>query len=779
MPFSSVQPTPIPGFSYDQPTGAPPKPTPSPASHFAPSPPAPAAKTEKPWWEQAEGAVGGFFKGARKVIGTGVADVRNSVRFAQLHPSEAVSDVTTSLQRGVGEVLANAQDDLHRARASQHLSDDGGLAHVAGTVGALLEHPESVVPSFARGLTDSSVVEQRRTTESVRQFVSAPTHAAIDQWVKAHVPKELQPYASAIAKGGEDFGIQAVSDPLTYADGIGLAARFLGRAAKGSKMAQYLYKAAEAAGASKYFQHLKDTNALYRTAANVATRVATGLHKLFVARPELDATFTKSGKNARISLENAVISRVGRLFKGSEAAVQKGGQDLMDHFLGLYHEFGGNAQRAQAQALGHVPGNARSFAMDILHGKVSNELASFMRLPKDLQTAKLSDMEQAVRKGLPDVVNVLTKKLAQSHPDILKPGATLDGLDKLLVNDPRYDKMKKVLDSMGVGGLARLSRSLGRQGIALNPLPHEVKNVGTLAYYAGGIHMIPQMFKTALSGGVPQAVRHELEQIGAAPTMFQHAEDSIFTKIPGVGPQYKKMVGTLFDKMQELDTAYRASLLKQYSKTMPYKTAADKLLVGRKIAEKIGDPRTQNAIVKLFEAFGGQFVAYRLGISPKAVLMGLAEHPTRIAQPDRAITDIQHDRSAQGQNANELTFRTPAAEAMELGASLLGPPLGEANPFFASPATSGVAGQSLAAQHSKQSTFQRAAETAGYYLPGGSLVENTVAAAHGDFMPGQKMTLTDRLVWSVLAPFGVYFRRQEKPSTVRSENKQTLKSELK
>ena len=260
--------------------------------------------------------------------------------------------------------------------------------------------------------------------------------------------------------------------------------------------------------------------------------------------------------------------------------------------------------------------------------------------------------------------------------------------------------------------------------------------------------------------------------MGAMPTIFHTADDKLWSRIPGLGPHYQALLGKLSDGMQRLDLGYRAAMLEHLDKANPAKDALTEYQKGRTIAEHLGDPRNQDWLVRTFEAIGGPFVAFRLGIAPRNVLSALVEHPGRVVMGPRLENDLQRNR--QNPNGpNEISMGGPTDDT----AQELFDPIG----YALNPATSGELG-SLVDQHFANggvgaSGTSVLGNTLQYNVPGGSVAHNVAGAIGGTAMPGQHMTLADKLALSIINAFGPKLKKKTPAYIEQKERKAIHKQE--
>lgn len=641
------------------------------------------------------------------------ADLRQRLDLIKKHPVEGFFDVLSSGQRAVGSIT----ESVEKHRDLRHSL--GALAH------DVFMTPDETQNAHIRAAT----------TESIRALFHAPTHNAVDHWVESWAPKQLQPYAKAIMKGGEDLGLQTVSDPTTLVGGV--LFKTAGKLIQGAHTAVVLHAAAEANGAGKMFEALRPVAKAY---AETANRVGEGARTLFKPRADLDRFFTEDGRRARLSIENAEFHAATERRVGDEAAI-KGGTAAQR--LAMYERAGVRVAKK------YTPQEVAELSAD--------EQAQVLRAANDEMRNRL--------------IAQRSRDFFGQNLDLLRRSA--DGSPVAITN---WNKIKTFDESNDVASLAarmkdaRLTgplRDLMRVSIFLNPLPHGFKNVGQLAYLAGGFPAIFRGMKAMLPAGRDPAVLKALREAGALPSYTQHTiENSIWNKVI---PGWSKVAGGMQDAMTHMEAGWRAGLWETLAKKLPGDTERDRLVRAAMVNEHLGDYRNQSAFVHFFESLGGPFVAFRLGIVPHAVARAIAENPQRVLTILRSSEDLQRNRDSAQRGAgplsigpNELNFGGPVEDAAKMlpdGAFGLEQPL----TFLTSPSTLGPLGEvfNFVRYAPDHSAMDELASLGARYIPGGELAQLGYNLAAGGAMPNQKMTLTDRLISSTLEGLAVYFARQQ------------------
>lgn len=221
--------------------------------------------------------------------------------------------------------------------------------------------------------------------------------------------------------------------------------------------------------------------------------------------------------------------------------------------------------------------------------------------------------------------------------------------------------------SLGARGVdpARFLAQLGKAGIKINPLPHAVRNVGMLAYLAGG----PEAFGRGLSyalHGINASMKARLEKMGVSVDYLQTAGD---------GP-----LGQVFDKAIEpqqalltrLELGYRQARLDQLDRELGPSELPDGSIDLAKeyrkaqiIRDDLGDYRNVSRFVAGLQAIGGPFVAFRLGIVPKAVARAIRNRPDRVENLARGQVDLNQELHKEGKSY-QVEMGGPVTDALSL-----------------------------------------------------------------------------------------------------------------
>ena len=243
-------------------------------------------------------------------------------------------------------------------------------------------------------------------------------------------------------------------------------------------------------------------------------------------------------------------------------------------------------------------------------------------------------------------------------------------------------------------------RAIGRvqkAAIKINPFPHGIKNVGTLAFLHGGPEAFgkglgyaakgledPQRARLVNMGVDADYVRDIEHPLGASALEELSPIERATSAATSMGRGYTAASNTVLTR---IELGYRQAMLDQLDRKWPRMAdpMQDVMLDYKKgeiIRQAIGDYRNTSYFISALDAMGGPFVAFRLGIVPGAVARAAMRRPNyveAVAHTQRTIND-----SFQSGSPSELEMGGPV-EDMGRAAS---------NPFgyLESPASAGPTG---------------------------------------------------------------------------------------
>jgi hypothetical protein len=735
------------------------------------------------------------------------AHIRSVISVLQRVPIQGIANVLGTPQRGVGEYA-------------------GGI--IAG------HNPVQLMQDVWHGLTD--VETAQHATDSVRAALSVRigpfegpfvSRERIKEWVnESDIPAAIRPYLANAMNTTEDFMAQTVSDPLTYAGGLGIWAKGieygikgLGESARTVAAIEDMVRAAKAGEKVGAWADLLKIvpSGLLKTSAAVRTvsgKIGGKLADTFSIRPDLSdfskgkvahqGGFTFEGKQRRMGTENSeTYARNAGRAADQEAArhATKPNQALAAQYLRFMRQHGSQADSdvasrllgaAPVKATGWLAGvkglsDARSTVGDILSiGKPSGLYKDPQEVLNALSKGRNRVREYAVAQRTHDFV--------AEHPDSLRPGSTPQ-----TVEDWRSIGMgpkRAVGEAAGAQEVFRILREVQRSRVMLFPYVHGIGNVGQISYFGAperqGISTVIGAFRymagKASDGKLPGSLvpdEEKLARYGAMPTyVHEHEAPGIWNDWPRWlgGNALRSHVIRMQSHLQAMETGWRASLWDALERN-PETRKLEPLIRGQMVQEVAGDVRNVAAFVRTFEQTGGVFTAYRLGIVPRAVTNAIIKNPQRVLAAIRPVLDIQQNRTPQGRNANTFTVMDPVQDYAEMLSSFI--PGDTFLKYFLSPSTIGAIGyfyQTAEGLREGDSWPEAVFHALSYYDPLGT-VANVAQWAHAhpqdsqfNPMPGQKMSLMDHLAGAIMAiPASFYLAKAANERYAAREERERLK----
>lgn len=641
-----------------------------------------------------------------------------SLKWLQDHPVEGLADILGGLQRGVGQVEYN---DL------QHRGTDKAFTDMFDGVWDAVINP-----------TDKNIT---RTTRSTLDELSAdthgrvkfPTHAEIDDAIHNNVwvPQSLRGTVSTLAKAGEDMGAQFVSDPMSLPGGL-LEHGF--NAAGGVARAIHSLMPVQAA---LNWTHLPQMASTLERVGSMA----------FGVRRDLDAAgFTREGKQARVAMENAELTRHGHNVEQNHAVgsdPQAAGEQYVNYIA--EHGRGHTAVTARQSPLhtgNHVnaptgyAGPQPDFHLDVA------ELTDPLTAPAR-RTEILNNVAQSIFRNQ---LNSRSTQFFGANPHLFRGSAG----QLQNIGTEEASVIQKFLDNSPLEPL----REIGKKAITWNPLPHGMKNVGTLTYLAGGLPAVARGLAAMTHPPSPAEIK-ALEDMGALPKYLGRST--------GIEAKSQAI-------LERMELGWRHGLAQTLERQLGTPvTEEEKLLRGWLINNKVGDYRNQSAFVKMFQALGGPFVAFRLGIVPARVAETIAAHPGRVSAIAHGQQNVQRNRSKQAQRQNTIE---PGGPVHDFASMWSNPGQYLANTI----GSLGSLGQSTAA--GAHGLLETASSLASSYLPGPSAAQELAKTATGHERPGQKVQLADQLMDVLAQSFGVYYHKNPSPKQEAQEYKKIRKGAI-
>lgn len=715
-----------------------------------------------------------------RTLAKGEATIRGAAALYQRIPVSLIADKLGALQRGVGMGLSEVEhgdvDPLQIGRAIWHGISDASTGEVAThAADALIEH---ILPIF-------------HSKQDVH-----------DMLAQTDIPKQLQYYINAGYGATEDFTAQTLTDPLTYLGGLGLIGkgvrlgiRGLGAAAHGLEAFDDWAQAARAAqrvrlaGQPLLRQVVTPLAATARASATV--RLLSGAAAKFAKgagtiRPELEdfsnlkgghvGGFTDVGKDRRMSIERSEAARRNTASAADAEAFRTGdNKAISQRYLDMMYWHGSPKDSAlAARLLGRSPNATTTGYLTGLKGvsdvnSVNRDILSIghptsVYSAQEAQTAMDAARSRIRQYRLAD----RTMNMIGKSPGAVKAGTTITSRED-------WRRVPGSAPRMGGHPFFASVRELQRSFVMLFPFIHGLGNVGQLTYlskYSGGLRIIPKALhymlgETSAGKFGPMVDRLRLQRIGAAATYVHEQEagavwGAIGEHLGAPGKWAENYVVKMQKALTIMEDGWRQSLLDALDANKATK-GLDELRKGALVAQHVGDPSNVPAFVRLFEYLGGPFVAYRLGIVPRAVLDAIGENPQRVLAAIRPQLDIQENRSEQARNANVFEMGGPVADASRLfGPGYLS--------YLLSPSTIGFLGDAF--QLSRDDADRHAwasmlANVVGWFNPFSSVWKAASwmlpqdPKSYDAPMPGQHKSLTDSLMGSVMGTItSFYFAKQ-------------------
>lgn len=563
-----------------------------------------------------------------------------------------------------------------------------------------------------------------------------------------------------------------------------------------------------------------------RRAAQSMGREAVNRGKwVFGRRPELDEYLDHVGKAARLGIESKISSQYTAVQRrADEEFMHAHANDfanipvdatgsyvpppwLKQRMLQEPYVHGTAEMRQEAERLGYVPTaeeaakppggifdyNVRDDYMTMIRPKAKADETDMFRSVSGMYKDAKAGFERVrrgedTRKFKPDeLIGVIDNRLALARfyaarrmvdretEDFLKTHGGWKATGDVNVSKLSHESApaviavhNKLLDVEQVPpfNVLRAAGKMGSQSVMGNPLPHGLRNVGELAFLAGG----PKAFGkgVAYAGkGLEDAQRTRLEQMGL---------DSGYTR--SIQGPLKRLGDYMVDRggplaqggakagsayihggqvvLDRLELGFRQALLDHYDEVMgASKSIADEYTKADLVRRDLGDYRNVSIFVKSLQALGGPFVAFRVGTVPAAVGRALVRNPQRVEAHARAANDLDVDPQSMGGPA-ELVLGGPVDDFAKAAFSGVD--------YFTSPATMGVVGTGVqkylrTKQGQGEGGGSLLAEQAREYLPGAGMAESLFEMPYGA-VPGVSPLQT-----ALVQVFGDYFKKRPNKKT--------------
>jgi len=562
--------------------------------------------------------------------------------------------------------------------------------------------------------------------------IKIPTHEQIDNYIKQHA---WSPYVGTAAKTGEDILSQVMeAGPVDALATVG------GRI--GTGVLRYAAQHLGAMGAGNAFNFLKPG----------AQHLENAFKDVFGIRRDLDkAGFTTQGKRARIGVENSELAAQQAREHEFKKAAENTDSSIHTFLQHMATHGDRNTSRLAQAYQGLFKKHGMETIMDPEHPEFKNQLAELIQGYNGAKPGQGS-LKRDIDRGIDNILSMspeerleffhklnnettdknikqITQRLFSNDAGLFK--GTQEDLDKVTHVDQRNVARFAKSNPLNRLGL----RNAAKQAIIWDPLTHGFKNVGQMAYMAGGLPAVLRGIYHMVKG-VPPEVEQRLESMGAmAPNYAEKGKSGI--------------KGHIEDFAHRLEAGWRAGLADTLEQKLgPPKTEAEKYIRGWMINDHIGDYRNQSAFVKFFEGLGGPFVAFRLGIVPQNAVRTLKEHPQRLAELYRAQQDLNENR--QGKRTNTFEVGGPFKDIAEY--------VSDPYKFMQ---------ESMSGELTGEDFRNMGMSLMSNYVPGAGAVGDEANILSGTNRPGQDTTLQDKLFDSVASFFGMRYNRKK---TAKQEN---------
>jgi hypothetical protein len=165
----------------------------------------------------------------------------------------------------------------------------------------------------------------------------------------------------------------------------------------------------------------------------------------------------------------------------------------------------------------------------------------------------------------------------------------------------------------------------------------------------------------------------------------------------------------------------------------------------QKLRDALGDYRNVSKFAAMLRAVGGPFVAFRMGIVPKAVGRSLTSRPDRPTRMVRAQNDIDDEMRREGAPGG-LNIGGPMDDAARMAFKL--------PDFLTSTASVGPLGDAARVAFHGQGPMQTMGNLASEYIPGARFAAGSVGSAfpYDRLPPG-----VTPMQAAIASAFGMYF----------------------
>jgi hypothetical protein len=688
----------------------------------------------------------------------------------------------------VGHVLAGWESNVFGAWKSAMGAGVGADLDILGTpqreVGGILREvqkgplaggsPLATATDFSDRMNELNDTIWHPTPEKVQKARTAvqrglglATDADIDTMMHGtlmHHLGQLAPYVGNALKTVNNVGTDTITDPFAIAGDAATAARdfpAVGGAANavvhaaraaavnpatkplihagvtaGRMVAGHVHNLLVKHGVGEAFAHLKTAVGATRGSG---PQIFHNLHDATVVRPDLlHAGLTPAGRDVRLQLENSQRVQKHKDFTTDEGVVNDADKSVQRY--AQYVHLHGSPKRSAA-------------ARTVLPGALHSATAPSGSMTKTFSAAEIRGMSPEERTETFNTIRneVHTNELARKSNQVFaeQGGAKLshvpNPMDWRKYQAPRVEKVNK---------LAKLAADTGRLGIEMDPLPHGGTNIGTLQFLGGGLDAVTRgvaaMFNP--SKAASEIVKSRLIQGGSA------IPDYIGGHTANWFPGYKEAANAMSHVLGQMEYGWRAGMLEHLDRVLGPSEAGTKAeyLKMALINKKLGDYHNLTAFAKTFASYGGPYVAYKLGVLPKAVLDSVLKNPLFFETVARTEGQAQENR--QGAHQDKWEGSDPVSETGKMTEAPIS--------YVVDTATMGLIrdGMELANDWANPSGThetldQGLLKIAENHIAPLGLVAGAMENIQGKSMAGQSMTFADHMMAVIMGALNAHIHK--------------------
>ena len=584
---------------------------------------------------------------------------------------------------------------------------------------------------------------------------------------------QLKPFVQNALRTVNNVGTDTLTDPFAWAGDVATAARdfpvqanavvHAARAAAvnpatkplihagvtaGRMVAAHAHNLLVKHGVGEAFSHLKTAVGATRGSG---PQIFHNLHDAMVVRPDLlHAGLTPAGRDVRIQLENSQRVQKHKDFQTDEGVIHDADKSVQ-RYAQYVHMHGSPKRSAAAKTV--LPETLHSASPPTGSLTKTYSAAEIRAMSPEERTETFNAIRNEVHK------NELARRSNQvfSEQGGEKLAHVHDPMDWRKYQAPRVEQVSK---------LAKMAADTGRLGIELNPLPHGGTNIGTLQFLGGGLPAVTRgiaaMFNP--SKAASEVIKARLIQGGSAiPDYIGHHTANWF-------PGYKEAANAMSHVLGQMEYGWRAGMLEHLDHVLGPSEAGTKAeyLKMALINKKLGDYHNLTAFAKTFASYGGPYVAYKLGVLPKAVLDSVRTNPLFFETVARTEGQAQENR--QGANQDKWEGSDPVSET---GKMTINPVA-----YVVDTATMGLIrdGMELAndwgnASETHETFDQGLLKIAENHIAPLGLVAGAIENIQGKSMAGQPMTFADHMMAVIMGSLNQHIHKFPSQKAERKNEK--------